>query len=113
MNKGLRTANFIALGLLGAGIIGIAIAQPSSAILGAVNLIPFGMALIAARSNSSRLSAWAAIIFNGIGSLLYLSIAAAVALGLGGTPVAVPIALLVATPCVFNTISMANFLRRG
>lgn len=113
MNSALRITNFIALSLFGAGVVAIAIAQPNSVVIGALNLVPFGMALIAARPTSTRISAWTAAISNALWALLYIGIAAIVALGLGGSPVAIPIALLVATPCMLNTFCLAKVLKRG
>ena len=113
MNNSLRAANYIALGLFGIGVIALAIAQPGSAIVGAFNLVPFGLALLAARPASTRLAAWAAVISNGLWALLYIGVALVVAMGLGGTPVAIPIAMLIATPCILNALSMRNSLKQG
>lgn len=85
----------------------IAIAQPSGAVLSALNLIPFGLALVAVRGDSRKSARWAGLLTNVLWALLYLVGAVALlAWGSGGSLQAVPFLLLIATPCVFNAATL-------
>jgi hypothetical protein len=88
----------------------IALTQPVSLFIGAANLVPFGLALIAARANSRRGAAWGALAFNALWALLYFAVVIAAALRLAGLPrVAVFAAVIVGLPCALN---MAFFWRQ-
>lgn len=100
LNPALRIVNFIALAFYGFAVIAIALANPSASVPAAFNLLPFGLALLAARADASRTAVWAGILVNVLWVLLYVGIAMTVLAGLGGSLVAVPLVLLVAIPSV-------------
>jgi len=77
----------------------------------ALNLLPFGSALVAIRADSRRSAAWVAVVANALWALLFIGIALIVLVGLGGTLIAVPLALIVAVPCALNALSLWGLLR--
>ena len=113
MNPALRIINFIALAFFGFAVVAIALANPSASVLAVLNLVPFGLALLAVRADSTRTAVWAGVLANGLWALLYVGIAVVVLAGLGGSLVAVPLALLVAIPCVLNTVVLRRSLNAG
>jgi hypothetical protein len=99
----LRLANWALLLLFGVGTLFLAVARPSGAILGALNLLPFAAALIAARSPSSRSAAWFSLLTNVLWSILYAFIAVMSVLGQASMPlVAFVFGVVVSLPCALN-----------
>ena len=113
LHPALRIINFIALAFFGFAVVAIALANPSASVPAILNLLPFGLALLAVRADSSKTAVWAGVLVNGLWALLYVGIAMVVLAGMGGSLVAVPFALLVATPCVFNTVVLRRSLNAG
>ncbi|WP_144007133.1 hypothetical protein [Pelomonas sp. KK5] len=111
MNKFLRAANWIAIAFFGFAVLAIVVAQPSASALSALNLVPFGLALMAARADSKNSARWAGLLANSLWALLYIGIAGVVVAGLGGSLIAVPVVLLVAAPCVLNATTLWRSLR--
>ena len=99
----LRLANWALLLIFGVGTLFLAVARPSGAILGALNLLPFAAALAAARTESSRFAGWFSLLANVLWSILYAFIAAMSVLGQASVPlVAFILGVVVALPCALN-----------
>ena len=113
LNTTLRLTNWLAITFFGLSVVVIALSNPSTSVLAAFNLIPFGLALLANRVDSRRSAIWAAVVANGLWAALYIGVALIVLLGLGGTLIAVPFVLVIAIPCMLNSATSWRSLHAG
>jgi hypothetical protein len=102
----------VAIAFFGFAAIVIAISKPTGAILGAANLLPFALALIAVRTESQRPSLWFAVILNALWVALFLFIAVLAVVGQAAMPViAFAVGVVVAMPCALNVRQLSRRLR--
>jgi hypothetical protein len=109
----LRLANWLFLAFFGVAVLFLAMAQPAASIVSSANLVPFGLALIAARPDSQRVASWGAFAINILWALVYLSVFTAALLGQAAmTVTAAIVGLVVAVPCSLNAVLFWRRLRR-
>jgi hypothetical protein len=99
-----KVGTWVLLVFFAFAVVGIVVSRPGATVLGAANLVPFGLALIAFRPDSRPVAAWAALLVNSAWFLLYVGVGAVVLLEGVSQPILVSIlCAAVALPCLANS----------
>lgn len=109
MKKYLKILNWMALAIFGTIILIRNIAYPSNP-LEFLNLLPFGLALIAIREGTKRWGIWLALGINCLWVAI-LALVAVVSLGHAASPgVVILFCLVVLIPCILNVKALWGLL---
>jgi hypothetical protein len=113
MEKLARILDWIAIALFAIVNLLMMFPNPSAAsALPLLNLLPFGLALIALRADSRRCGAWLALGVNISWAVVLVGVAASAVLGYTGSPLGViAFCLVVAAPCALNVKVLIRRLR--
>lgn len=111
MKKYSKILNWVALALFGTILLIRNIAYPSNP-LEFLNLLPFGLALIAIREGTKRWAIWLALGINCLWVAILALVAVVSALGHAASPgVVILFCLIVLVPCILNVKELWGLLK--
>lgn len=107
-----RILNWLAIAFFSFAVLLIALAQPVGAVAAGANLLPYGSALIAARSDSQHIALWIALVLNVMWALVLGCLVVAAVLGWAALPLVAGLASAAfAVPCALNVAVLKGQLR--